>query len=76
MSHEITTDDAGNRHGTDGIHTMSLLNPSGRMFKRRAIKAACTPAAHEVNWLVVELNGVRVYQHGGSVIVTTQDMYP
>lgn len=76
MIHEIATDENGHRHGTDGEHTVSLLAQEGRMFKRRAIKNAGTEAAQEVSWLVAELNGVRVYQNGPNVIVTTKDMYP
>lgn len=76
MTHEIRIDDAGHSHGTDGTHTMSLLDPAGRMFKRRAIKGVGSAAAREENWLVAELNGVRVYQRGAAVIVTTQDLYP
>jgi predicted enzyme related to lactoylglutathione lyase len=41
--HEITTDDQGARHGTDGARTVTLLGTEGRMFKRRAVKAAGTP---------------------------------
>lgn len=74
--HEIVTDDQGVRHGTDGALTLSLLDSAGRMFKRRAIKAVGTENAREENWLVVELNGVRVYQHGAHVVITTQDLYP
>lgn len=75
--HEITTDEHGNQHGTDGVVTVSLIaRGQGRMFKRRAVKAAGTPAAHETCWLVAELNGVRVYQRGLYVIVTTEDLNP
>lgn len=78
--HEITTDENGNSHGTDGQFTVSLLRDpmadEARMFKRRAIKQAGSADAVEVNWLVAELNGVRVYQNGAAVIVTTQDLYP
>jgi hypothetical protein len=76
MVHEITTDANGNRHGSDGAVTVSLLSAAGSMFKRRAIKAAGTEQAQEVCWLVAELNGVRVYQNGSAVVVTTEDMYP
>lgn len=49
----------------------------GRVFKRRAIKNACTPEAYEVTWHVAELNGVRVYvDESGSIVVTTQDINP
>lgn len=73
--HEITTDVVGNKHGTDGNITVSLLE-DGKMFKRRAIVGAGTENATEVCWLVTELNGVRVYQGGNNIIVTTQDLYP
>jgi len=76
MTHEITTDEHGQRHGSDGSITVSLLASEGKMFKRRAIKRAGTPEAEEVCWLVAELNGVKVYQNGNSVVVTDQEMYP
>lgn len=75
MVHEITADPDGTRHGTDGTVTVTLQG-EGRMFKRRAIKGAGTESAYEVSFLVVELNGVRVYQSENNVIVTTQDLYP
>lgn len=74
MPHEIVVDPDGTQHGTDGDVTVTLQG--GRMFKRRAIKAAGTERAYEVSFLVAELNGVRVYQSGRDVIVTTQDLYP
>jgi hypothetical protein len=76
MTHEITTDDHGTRHGTDGQITVSLRDPDGRMFKRRAIKAAGTEQAAEECWLVAEVDGVRVYQQGTQIIVTREDLWP
>ena len=73
--HEITTDEHGHQIGTDGDITVSLMG-AGRMFKRRAIKGAGTEGAEEVCWLVVELDGVRVYQSGKNVIVTKEDVNP
>ena len=35
--HEITADEAGHWHGTDGHITVTLMG-AGRMFKRRAVK--------------------------------------
>lgn len=75
MPHEITTDDAGIKHGTDGVVTVTLLD-GGRMFKRRAIKGVGTETPSEENWLVAELDGVRIYQQGMNVVVTKEDMYP
>ena len=74
--HEITDDDLGHRHGTDGTLTVSLMDASGRMFKRRAVKGAGSGNAEEVCWLVAEMDGVRVYHQGNSVIVTKNDMNP
>lgn len=116
--HEIVTDDDGNRHGTDGVVTVSLLAQDGRMFKRRGVKGMLrampgdkvlprlnelagellnnldmdgdtlalklhalaelckVPKPVEVNMLVAELSGVRVYQYGQHVIITYQDLYP
>lgn len=75
MVHDITVS-VDRKVGTDGHITVTLLEPDGKMFKRRAIMNAGTEQAHEVCYLVTELNGVRVYQKGLDVIVTTQDMYP
>lgn len=73
--HEITVDEHGLKHGTDGNMVVSL-DPEGTMFKRRAVKGLGTPEAREECWLVAELNGVRVYQQGQHVIVTTKDLNP
>lgn len=62
--------------GTDGHVKVTVMGPDGKMFKRRAIKNAGTEQATEVCYLVAELNGVRVYQNGTDVVVTTQDLYP
>ena len=73
--HEITRDDHGNQIGTDGIITVSLIG-EGRMFKRRAVKAAGSESAQEVCWLVAEIDGVRLYQQGNNVVFTKQDLNP
>ena len=75
MVHEITRDDLGNQIGTDGQITVSLIG-DGRMFKRRAIKGIGSGNSEEVCWLVAEMDGVRVYQQGNSIIVTKNDMNP
>ena len=75
MVHDIfVTEDR--KVGTDGHTTVTVLGTGSKMFKRRAIKDAGTERAHEVCYLVAELNGVRVYQNGTDVIVTTEDLYP
>jgi hypothetical protein len=74
--HAITTTPEGVRIGSDGATTVSLMEPDGRMFRRRAVKNAGTQSASELCWLVVELDGVRVFQRGSDVIVTRANMYP
>ena len=74
--HEITADEQGFRHGTDGTTIVSLLEPDGRMFKRRAIKGVGSAAPSDVCWLVTELDGVRLFQEGAHVIVTRKDLNP
>jgi len=73
--HEVTRDDQGNQIGTDGRITVSLLG-EGRMFKRRAVKRAGNESAEEVCWLVAEIDGVRLYQHGDHIVFTKQDLNP
>jgi hypothetical protein len=73
--HEITRDANGHQIGSDGTISVSLIG-DGRMFKRRAIKGVGSGSQEEVSWLVTELNGVRVYQNGMNVIVTTEDLNP
>ena len=73
--HEITRDSNGHQIGSDGTVTVSLIG-SGKMFKRRAVKGVGSESAQEVSWLVAELNGVRVYQNGLNVVVTTEELNP
>lgn len=75
VAHEITRDDHGNQIGTDGRITVSLVG-EGRMFKRRAVKRAGSESAEEVCWLVAEIDGVRLYQHGDHIVFTKQDLNP
>lgn len=75
-AYEITVDEHGNRHGTDGAMTVTLLGTEGRMFKRCAIKGIGSGDPQPAALLVTELNGVRVYQTGAHVVVTTEDLHP
>ena len=73
--HEITADDNGHLHGTDGTITTTLRAGGGRMFKRRAVQwIGANP--QEICWLVTELGDVRVYQAGYNIIVTREDLNP
>lgn len=57
--------------------------PDGRpvlIHKSNAIKHACTPRAHKVQWAVGELNGVKVYVQDlngqVNIVVTMKDLNP
>lgn len=68
----------GHRVATNGASSVVLMAPpaDGCLFLRRAIKRAGSPKAEQVEWAVAELDGVRVYVDGSSVIVTRDDLYP
>ena len=61
---------------SNGANSISALDPDARVFRRRAVKRAGTDQAHNVEWAVVELAGVRVYFDGTHVVVTRQDLNP
>ena len=57
--------------------------PDGRpvlIYKTNAIKNACTPWAHKVQWAVGELSGVKVYVQDRdgqvNIVVTTKELNP
>lgn len=61
----------------NGIGVSVLPDGEAKAFKRRAIRKDMTiGATEEMEWLVVSLNGVRVYCNGENIVVTTQDLYP
>lgn len=66
----------GARHGSNGEVCATLLDSDGRMFRRRAVKGLGGPNPQPVEWLVIELNGARVYIDGQNVVVTRQDLMP
>lgn len=69
---------AGETVGNNGLVRLTLLaDEGGRMFKRRAIKKDLrSGAAHRVEWLVAELDGVRVYVNGDQILMTRRDVLP
>ncbi len=69
---DLTSEIPNSKHLADG--------EPWRMWKANAIKNACTPKAHKVQWLVAELNGVFVHVHddGGliSIVVSAERLNP
>jgi hypothetical protein len=73
---EIVPLEPAGKAASNGEVTVCLAEFEGRMFRRRAVKGLGGPNPQHVEWLVVELNGVRVYISGRDVVVSTRDMYP
>jgi hypothetical protein len=67
---------ADRRVASNGRATLSLLDAGGQVFRRRAVKGAGTADARRVEWVVAELDGVRVYFDGQHVVVSKQDLTP
>lgn len=60
---------------SNGKIRAELKDPEGRIFSRRAIKWGPKGEEH-VNWLVMELDGVRTYIQGDNIIVTKENLRP
>lgn len=76
---DITTDAAsGMRAASNGSMRVALHDTEGVIFRRRAVKAVGTDAQAHIEWVVVELGGVRVYvdSASGDVVVSRQDLQP
>lgn len=67
--------DPSMQHATNGTLDITVLN-GGKIFMRRAIRGFGSPKAEAINWLVCELNGVRVYIDGDKIVMSTQDLNP
>lgn len=67
---------SGHRVATNGAQSLMLMEPDGRLFRRRGIKGVTGPDPQPVEWAVAELDGVRVYFDGVAVIVTRADLNP
>ena len=73
---EIFTDEDGTKHCILPEMSLSIL-PDGesKVFLRNAIKLI-GGRQEKRRYIVGELDGVRVYIEGASVIMTKQDLYP
>lgn len=72
---EIVEQD-GHRVATNGSAEMVLAESDGRLFRRRAIKNVGTENAQPVEWAVAELDGVRAYFDGRTVVLSRKDLWP
>jgi hypothetical protein len=72
----VAESDGGWRAASPHFRLRLLPDGAARMFRRRAIKAAGTPAARAVEWLVAELDGVRLYVDGSELVMTRRELQP
>lgn len=75
---EIVQLEPQGKAASNGEITVSLTEVDGRMFRRRAVKGFGTGNPTQVEWLVVELDGVKVYinSEDSSIVVSRRDMHP
>lgn len=73
MPHPFVID--GDRASNGQAH-MVCPDAAGRLFLRRAIKGVGSPQTRRVEWVVAELDGVRAYFDGTTVVLTKRDLRP
>lgn len=69
------TPQTGGSIASNGV-TALVLRGEGRVFRRRAVRPFAQEGEQHVEWAVAEMDGVRVYFDGHSVIVTKEDLRP
>lgn len=76
LEFKLTQDPDGTRHAINPVTQLTIL-PDGdtKLFNRRFIEGVGGGNPTFDSCLVGELNGVRVYLHGNSIVMTTQDLY-
>lgn len=71
----LNEDEDGNKHAVNPMNTVTVLNDGEiKMFQRRAIKNVGSGESTFETCLVGELNGVRLYVKGNSMVLTTKDL--
>jgi len=74
-NYTLSTDEEGHKHGINSINTLAVLNDGKtKLFQRRAIKGVGSGDTTFETCLVGELDGVRVYVKGNSIVLTKQDL--
>lgn len=81
LDYQITVQEDNVRVATDAAMPVAsaVVIPDGanpRIFHRRAMKMYPDGHQEQVSWLVLELDGVRAYFDGASLVMTKQDLYP
>ena len=74
-NYALSTDENGNQTAINAINTVTVLNDGkSKLFQRRAIKGVGSGEPSFETCLVGELDGVRVYVKGSSIVLTKQDL--
>lgn len=69
---EITDLPHNGKTATNGKSRLVAIDEGTKVFRRRAIR----PNGDRIEWIVAELDGVRVYFDGTDCVVTRKDMLP
>lgn len=66
------------KHLVSSDGNCSVTGEGGKLFTRNAktVGLADGETVRHARWVVMELNGVRVYFDGQNVVMTTEDIYP
>lgn len=67
----ITRDEAGLCAAAGNIGM--IVGPNGSIVKRNGLKF---PSGRKTRWLRGELNGVKVFFDGKSILITTEEVWP
>jgi len=69
---DIADNAYGGKTCDNGAQQLVLMDSDGKAFRRRAVISN----GQTVEWIVAELDNVRVYFDGVRTFVTRQDIYP
>lgn len=70
------TDKDGKKISKKGDLDITLDEPTGTMFKRKALKWSGDKKDVEVEWLVIKVDDVYVFIRDNDVIITKQNIRP
>lgn len=70
--------DDGSVEASNGVLEITTVSKAlvPKVFKRRAVKKLASGELEEVEWLVCELGGIRVYIDKEGIVMTDMDLNP
>ena len=76
LEYKLSKGDDGSRHASNTLFNVTVLNDGeNKIFKRRAMKGVGSGETTYDTCLVAELDGVRAYINGNSIVLTKQELY-